>query len=320
MQDIYEMVIVKDDETLTYHTHIPCPYYPEVEQQAWAEGYYKADADTADGIEDGIAGCPYTSADTMVAWHQGYLDWSYRPAPFDASNLWGDIDPFVAPEDNPTRSVLRTAYDAERAFDSLLVQIQKPNGQKEFYIVWRWAFGNTYADIKPAWTENREADRGIRLQKYDVRRMILDNLNTDVLGEEAITLPCPSYEFDYSDGGMSISKGVFHKWGSRDDWESVLTTMREALDEAPKGYDISNVEIEVAVTVEITTTQHVSLSSLLNRNEWYGTIDDLVDEVENSDMADYIDPSYIDIDNGYEVTEHSITDAGWDIQNGWTEL
>jgi hypothetical protein len=318
--DTYETTYEGNSGPVIYQTHLPCPYSTEVEMKAWSEGY-----NSAKGCSDG--GCTeeeatkhkeddneYTSGDTTVAWAQGHEDFGYHPAPFN-------------PAKNPDLGPTVTNYIDTTVWHDRDTQYAEAKGT---YLLWTWTGGSL--DGKPEWADNRPIDRAIPITTWNLRTMTLRTMNDQVVvPTRSIELPCPPYEYEYSEGGMTILAGQFKKWGAKNDWERVVTEMQEKIDEMPDGLNIEDCYINVTVTIEATTTTQVSIpltSMVEHDNEVYmGTMDELESEAEDyvGNMADWEFDDYIendDIDWSYadtSITESDADDVSYDIQNGVTE-
>ena len=303
----YETQLDPDGET--YSHHLPNPYHTDVERQAWAEGYEIGSAhlrikeegegftqDPLDPTEN-----PYTSADTMVAWKHGYEDAAYFPAPFDIENMTPEAQ--------------------------LSIQLQLVEVKGDTRLAFGWPSWLTVG--RPAWADNRLEHRSILFGKPAMGGLARQALSyKNIVPDGTVTLPCPPYEFSYENGDIIISKGAFTKSGSKSDWEGVIQMFQEAVDNAPSGYDISDVQIGVTVEVKASVTTYVSASSLIGEDEWYGDLDSLEEAIEDAarygtnfeEYFDLDDIAYSMTNSDWSVENWEMTDANYDIQNGATEL
>jgi len=309
----FETTYGLDAEKTTFTTHLACPYVTDVEKQAWCEGYGAATADSVNNVA--VANQrenPYTASDTMVAWTQGYQDWSYHPAAFNPTDPFAGVDVEVE------------EYTKNRSIGvSLFVHTNPTTSQKEAHFVWAWQLGAYQEDMKPAWCENRWEDRSVPIDWFQASAMIKRGMYQDFTPNASIELPCPPYEYEYSEGGMQISAGKFKKWGSKDDWESVVEEMQEKIEDMPEGINIEDISITIDVTVQATLSVSMSATMLCESENGIfhgdsGALEDAIEDGVNSldsyDFNDYIETSELQYAEP-DVTEWSAADVGYDISN-----
>ena len=302
IEHTYETVLDNEEGHWTHHR--PNPYFTDVTKRAWAEGYvaaqrdmeaneHKAEGDVLDATDS-----PYTSADTLMAWKNGYAARSYFPAPFSLDGI--------------DRAIVQTS----------IWEKGNHEGVKELRLLFdvpRYVEG----DSRPAWADNEPMDRSIPLHLGSMQTTIRQGMRErSIMSDGSYELPCPPYEFTYEDGLIHMSKGPFTKGGSKEDYLSVIAMMQEAVDNAPQGYDITDIQIGVDVTVQYTATAYISASTLLGQDEWFDDLDALEDRIEEEVRyygKNYIEIGYLDYSEG-EIVDHETTDVAYDIQNGVSEL
>ena len=282
------------------YTHIACPYTVEVEKKAWCEGYIKASRDTTEAhgylAAHNERDNPYTSGDTTVAWHQGYEDYAYKPAPFNPVDIPVDAD--------------------------VTVRLNVTSGdtwERRARLLWTdnaWSGG----DRRQPWADNREDDRCVWLPWATAQWLIKAGLfNTVILPDASVELPCPPYTYEYERGGMSISAGKFTKWGSKEDWQNVVSEMQEKIDEMPEGIDISDGYVDIDVVLKVSTAISVPMSVLVDNEDgvFEGDEDQLHDAIVEAieyQSFDYDWQYDADIDMSYaEVDEMEPNDVTYNI-------
>ena len=282
------------------------PYSTEVEIKAWGEGLTVA---LHQPLAERNESNPYTSGDTCVAWATGWDDGKYHPAPFNPMD--------VEALDSSLRNYINVTYmhELSKTYPGVVT------GQ---YLVYSWSGGTLFADTRPAWCMNRVEHRRMKIAPYDLTRIVRQGLyDQQVVALGGMELPCPPYEFEYESGGMRITAGPFTKFGSKDEWDGVLTEMRQKWEEIPAGLNIEDVNISLYVTAPATAqwTSSVELTSLVSNDEgiYTGTEDELHDEVtaalDNLDSTE-IDSSWAEVE--YEIDDYSIeveaSDITYDLQ------
>jgi hypothetical protein len=284
-----------------------CPYNFEVEVKAWDEG-----------LTFGLHGYdhlgrnesnPYTSGDTCVAWAQGYDDAKYNPAPFnpvDIEELSTGVRNYIS---------MTYMHDLSKEYPSVVA------GQ---YLLYSWTGGTLHPEDRPAWVTNRPEHRRVKVGNYDLTRIVRQGLNDrQIVAEGGIELPCPPYDYTYSEGGMRITAGSFTKWGSKDDWDVVLTEMREKWEEIPAGLNIEDVNVSIYVTAPATAqwTTSIEVTSMVeNENGVYmGTEDELHDEVSaaiDNLEGHEVGSEWAEVE--YEIDDYSVeieaSDLSYDLQ------
>ena len=278
-----------------------CPYFTNVEVQAWGEGLtFALHGDTY--LERNEAN-PYTSADTCVAWAQGWDDGKYKPALLNLNDInW-----------------------ASRAVGVQAAEKMGTDGVMRSYVVVTWNAYST-SDDAPAWASNRIEHRSIPLDNYELSHLMHYGIRKAVA---VIELPCPPYDFTASGNDLTITAGGFTKTGTKAEWQAVLEDMNERVEALPDGFDVSNVSVSVAVSTTATATwmTHHSAHDLLihsdqyNSDVWSGTEDELRDaleeavgELDDSELNDdYADVEY-ELDY-YAEMESEATDIDYDMSD-----
>ena len=278
------------------------PYVTDVEIQAWGEGL--TFALHGDKYLDRNEANPYTSGDTCVAWAQGYDDALYEPAPFNPSEL--------LPQEVQSYVSVAIYHDRDPSISSIT---------RGTYLLWSWTGGTLFEDSgrQPVWKDNRWQDRSIKLDTWSLRGIIQRGIgDPTIVGPGSYELPCPPYEFTYESGGMRMTAGTFTKYGDKEDFQAVITSMQDALNDAPETLDCSDVTINLSVSARASASwvQSIPVSDMLagedqmDGDEWNGTEDELhdavvsaIDNLDSGELMDY----YTDID--YEVDEYSEFDV-----------
>jgi hypothetical protein len=283
------------------------PYSTEVEIQAWGLGL--TFALHAEDFLDRNEANPYTSGDTCVAWATGYDDGKYSPAPFNPVE--------IEALDSGVRNYISTQYMHE-------MSKRYPDVVHAQYLLYTWTGGTLHPEDRPAWTENRPEHRRVKIGSFDLSRIVRQGVyDKHVVASGGMDLPCPPYQFDYESGGMRITAGPYTKFGSKDEWDGVLTEMREKWEEIPDGLNVDDVNITLYVTASASAswTANIAVTDLVDHEEgiYTGTEDELHDDVSTAltNLEGHeVDSSWAEVE--YEIDDYSVeveaSDLSYDLQ------
>ena len=183
-------------------------------------------------------------------------------------------------------------------------------------LVWAYDASSDKQDppTRPMWSTLPETHRCIHIPNGHAWEAGRKWISTPAIRGtyQKIELPCPPYDFEVNGTELTITAGAFRKTGTKSEWEGVLQTMTEEVENMPDGYDIADDYVNITLSARVTGSITVNATSLLSGNSQLQ--DDMFAGTEE-EYRDAIKEALYDYDWSYETSEMEIdTDyADWEV-------
>ena len=312
------------------------PYSLDESKKAWDEGFTASNEHgpvnphRAEGAEDTSLAFPWETGFRAAANGVVRTENTFS-APLNRAAWEAGWDAFVithtllenAPPPFDPKSIDLTDDGVELAYGKMNV-----DGTLRRFIYPVWVGSH---EGRPEWLSISAWDRRIiSLGKSIVRSIARNALNGGEMSDGDIELPCPPYDYEYTDDGkLRITAGAFTKEGARDEWQGVIDEMQQQVEDMPEGIDIGGLEVTASVSASLTVKFSADAAGLLeyhdsmNGTVWMGSTSELLDALNEEGAAateqiEYDDPTQHD---EYEVD--SMDDAefsSYDLEQALSNL